>query len=773
MSLYNPAEPLCRFYDDDGEPLSGGSLTVYSGDGSILADVYDSDGNAQANPVSLSSRGECAIMLDDESQYTFVLRDAWGKVVWTSDNYSKAVCQGHTVTVIAGDNTTITGISSDELTITENEDGTYSFPIVHEDASLTITGTSSYIPTITIEPAEGTTIYSLTSDVIGDLAENEDGSWSFTSPSEDATITLSTSKSYDVTLDVSLGDITITETGYTAEGATEETAYTGGIEITGSTTSYSVSVESGERDIKLSCVTISHTDGSSISSCGTAAISVASGASVELELSGATTLQSGYARAGLECLEGSSVTIEGTGALVATGGTYGAGIGGCGFSTEGEGDTGSIRICGSVYVEATGGDCAAGIGGGHGEACTGGALTSLEVSEDAKVVAAGGDANYAPGIGGGHGYGTGQKGGDCKEVVICGSAYVDCSSGSNGGGIGGGYGNSYGGDLGSVTITDYATVTATGFYGAGIGGGRGGTTGGDGGTVTVSGSATVTATGSYGAGIGGSRGGTTGGAGGSVAISGSATVTATGSYGAGIGGGYGGTTAGSGGTVAVSGSATVTATAYYGAGIGSGGYGHGASGGSLSISGFAVVTAKNTSYGAAVGGGYGYSTSYTGNDGADVTVSGGFLFAFASGGSSTYSAAAIGGGAGRGASYGGASGTFTQTGGIVLAQTRYTVSDCIGNATGGSGDAPDLTAVSGGMVITYQGSSTAKTSWDMTDAANISDGTVTIASDSVWPSGYTLAIDEGETLAIRSGCTLLCQGTITNGGTISGEVDYG
>ena len=131
----------------------------------------------------------------------------------------------------------------------------------------------------------------------------------------------------------------------------------------------------------------------------------------------------------------------------ATGGYWGAGIGGCGA------DGYSIEISGNADVTATGGSCGAGIGGGNeGEG------NGITISESAKVTATGG--NEAAGIGGGN--------------------------------------NKSGHD---ITISDNATVIATGVkYGAGIGGGCAG----KGEKITVKGSATVIAIGgSAGAGIGG------------------------------------------------------------------------------------------------------------------------------------------------------------------------------------------------------------------------------------------------------------------------------
>ena len=262
---------------------------------------------------------------------------------------------------------------------------------------------------------------------------------------------------------------------------------------------------------------------------GKAALSVQGKGNVEIELDGNNELKSGAHRAGLEKNTSTStgtLTLKddkeaGSGSLKATGGKYGAGIGG-GEYYSGE----NITITGG-RVNATGGWGSAGIGGG----------------------------NYGSGN-----YGSG------KNITIKGGT-VTAKGGDCGAGIGGGNGG-----IGeNIKITD-GTVNATGGWGgAGIGGGDGGYGGyGNGKNITIT-DGTVTATGGiHGAGIGGGDSGI----GENITIT-DGTVTATGGiYGAGIGGGVNA----SGSNVTVSGAAQVTATAgksdgYYGAGatIGSGG----------------------------------------------------------------------------------------------------------------------------------------------------------------------------------------------------------
>ena len=262
---------------------------------------------------------------------------------------------------------------------------------------------------------------------------------------------------------------------------------------------------------------------------GKAALSVQGKGNVEIELDGKNELKSGVQRAGLEKNTSTStgtLTLKddkeaGSGSLKATGGKYGAGIGGGNY---GSGE--NITITGG-RVNATGGWGSAGIGGGnygHGNYGSGKNITI----KGGTVTAKGGDCGA--GIGGGNG-GIGEN------ITITGGRVTakggDCGAGIGGGDGGyGGYGNGK-----NITITD-GTVTATGgIHGAGIGGGQEGS----GENITIT-DGTVTATGGiYGAGIGGGQEGS----GSNVTVSGAAQVTTTagksdGFYGAGATIGNGG-----------------------------------------------------------------------------------------------------------------------------------------------------------------------------------------------------------------------------------------
>lgn len=306
-------------------------------------------------------------------------------------------------------------------------------------------------------------------------------------------------------------------------------------------------------------IDVSNTGDGNNNTPGDAAISVEGKGDVTIELDGDSTVTSGAFRAGVEKSNDGSLTIadadtDGVGSLDATGGKYGAGIGGGGRQSVSD-----ITIEGG-NITATGGKLAAGIGGGAGErsyedgtiSFIGGSGSNITIAGDAQVKANGG-WNGA-GIGGGQ-YGSGS------DITIEGDAQVEANGGKSGAGIGGGYEGS-GSDL---TIAGDAQVTAKGgSAAAGIGGGELGS----GSSIKIEGNAQVDANGGQsGAGIGGGDNGN----GTGITIKDDAQVNATGG---GLGAGIGGGSIGNGSNITIEGNARVDATGgERAAGIGSGIYG--------------------------------------------------------------------------------------------------------------------------------------------------------------------------------------------------------
>ena len=133
-----------------------------------------------------------------------------------------------------------------------------------------------------------------------------------------------------------------------------------------------------------------------------AAVSTNGKGNVNIELDGINTLKSGREHAGLEKSKDGKLTItdeNGNGKLIATGGEYGAGIGG---GSKGNGS--NITITGGEVI-AAGGTTGAGIGGGlqkNGE--------KIIVSGDATIKVQGGPTDTWDGAGAGIGNGGSHNG---------------------------------------------------------------------------------------------------------------------------------------------------------------------------------------------------------------------------------------------------------------------------------------------------------------------------------------------------------------------------
>ena len=187
-----------------------------------------------------------------------------------------------------------------------------------------------------------------------------------------------------------------------------------------------------------------------------AAVSTNGKGNVNIELDGTNTLKSGREHASLEKSKDGKLTItdeNGNGKLIATGGDYGAGIGG---GSKGNGS--NITITGGE-VTATGGISASGIGGGNK-----GNGSNITIT-GGKVTATGGIG--ASGIGGG-------EQGNGSNITITGGE-VTAAGGTTGAGIGGGLQKN--GE--KITVSGDATIKVQGgptdkWDGAGAGIGNGG-----------------------------------------------------------------------------------------------------------------------------------------------------------------------------------------------------------------------------------------------------------------------------------------------------------
>ena len=92
MTVSISPQPKLQFFDNNGNPLSGGKLYTYAaGTTTPLASYTDSTGNvANSNPVILDSRGETSVWLA-ASFYKLALYTSTDVPVWTVDNISGSV----------------------------------------------------------------------------------------------------------------------------------------------------------------------------------------------------------------------------------------------------------------------------------------------------------------------------------------------------------------------------------------------------------------------------------------------------------------------------------------------------------------------------------------------------------------------------------------------------------------------------------------------------------------------------------------------------------
>ena len=172
---------------------------------------------------------------------------------------------------------------------------------------------------------------------------------------------------------------------------------------------------------------------------------------------------------------GTTLTIDGTGSLTATGGLFSAGIGG-----PYKGTCGNITIKGGT-INAYGSKSGAGIGSGNKSSC------GDIIISGGTVTTNGGDASA--------GIGSGYKESKCGVITISGGTII-ANGGEAGAGIGSGYSQSSCGDI----IISGGTVTTNGGDGsAGIGSGSSSSKCED---IIISGGTIIANGGEKGAGIG-------------------------------------------------------------------------------------------------------------------------------------------------------------------------------------------------------------------------------------------------------------------------------
>ena len=263
----------------------------------------------------------------------------------------------------------------------------------------------------------------------------------------DGVVTYSSSNEGIATVDATTGEVTIIGFGSTNITAT----VTDGAEYAYETKaiSYELTVDPAINLAALSGDYIAQNgDVLTGTLAGNYKICIADGANVELKdvtINSTGVDDSNYDWAGLTCLGDANITITGTNSVKGFYKDY-PGIQ--------AGPTGStLTINGTGSLAATGGDFAAGIGSGWNATC--GAITI-----------SGGTVNASSSIFGA-GIGSGSASSSCGAITISGGT-VMASSGYAGAGIGSGYAGS---SCGAITISGGTVNASSGKYGAGIGSG--------------------------------------------------------------------------------------------------------------------------------------------------------------------------------------------------------------------------------------------------------------------------------------------------------------
>ena len=238
---------------------------------------------------------------------------------------------------------------------------------------------------------------------------------------------------------------------------------------------------------------------------GDAAVSIQGEGNVTIELNGSNKIQSGTDHAGLEKNTSDStgtLTIQdrddNAGSLSATGGTYGAGIGGgLGVVSEDHYTTGTsnISITGGD-ISATGGAFGAGIGGGGATVIIG--EDNEEIDENVSGIHVSGGTLTALGTEGGAGIGGGSHNhGDVSDIHISGvknatieGSYFAASIGNGAPAVEWHPEAAHYGTVSDITISDSNVTLNVSNGGVGIGSNYKSTLKGD--TISITGTSDVT-----------------------------------------------------------------------------------------------------------------------------------------------------------------------------------------------------------------------------------------------------------------------------------------
>ena len=486
-------------------------------------------------PLMMTSCGELFDMLDNPITPALQVLRAQLTLKVGESKPIQASTQAHVVLLYSSDNPAvatvdatglITAVSPGTARITikaQGEDDYYRTEIFSENTTTV---------EVTVTKKDGSISFATANNVIKNY-----GDGAFTIPLTivgDGTVIYSSSNTDVATVDAN-GNVSIIDGGTAIITAT--TADTDDYAYEKKTVEYTLKVY---RTIDLSTLTSDFTAKDNYILTGTLAgnykITIAENANVELKdvtINGGNNSSTKWA--GLTCDGNATITISGTNTVKEFYYKY------PGIQAGKTGTT--LTINGTGTLTATGGDFAAGIGSGYDGASCG------------HITISGGTVNASSSMNGAS-IGSGFKGSSCGAITISGGT-VNASSAQYGAGIGSGYANS---SCGNITISGGTVNASSSSDGAGIGSGCDCSSCG---AITISGG-TVNANTRYGAGIGsGYKNSSCK----NITISGGTVIASSGDAGAGIGSGFNGSSCGN---ITISGGTVNANSCSDGAGIGSG-----------------------------------------------------------------------------------------------------------------------------------------------------------------------------------------------------------
>lgn len=161
MTATTPTLPTFAFLDNTGKPASGGTLTIYDANTVTPAVTWQdkAQATANANPLTLNSRGECTVWLEAGKFYDFLVKDSLGSIISNQLNVS-----GATSAVTAPSAWVVTAIAPTFVT-------TRSFTVVGDQTATFIVGRrlrlTSSLPSVKYGTVLSSVFSTVTTIVVG------------------------------------------------------------------------------------------------------------------------------------------------------------------------------------------------------------------------------------------------------------------------------------------------------------------------------------------------------------------------------------------------------------------------------------------------------------------------------------------------------------------------------------------------------------------------------------------------------------------------------